>query len=167
MPLEKPKRDSSEAFLFFSFLSFSFFYLFSILSFSSLPPIIWRGAGISWWSWFRARGGGMRSEPYEKKRGKMQKMWKMRGKMREKCGKMRSKPLGLRKITSLSWQWSGNGRKITSPKPRQNTADKIRHQLWPISMKIGPNDILREHFGYFLPFMWPNDPEKVPQIPRN
>ena len=34
-------------------------------------------------------------------------------------------------------------------------------------MKIGPNDILRGHFGHFLPFICPEVPEKVPQMPQN
>jgi hypothetical protein len=34
-------------------------------------------------------------------------------------------------------------------------------------MKVGPNDVPREHFGHFLPFIWPEVPEKIPQIPRN
>jgi hypothetical protein len=85
----------------------------------------------------------------------------------KKCGKMRSKVWDLEKLLICPDSGQGMGKKNHKSQTKKNTTEKISHQLRPISMKIGPNDILRGHFGHFSPFICPEVPEKVPQIPRN
>ncbi len=74
---------------------------------------------------------------------------------------MRFKSLGLKKnrrfALTMVREWA---KKITCTKPRQNTAEEISHQLWPISLKIGPNDILREYFATFYYLYAPRSQKK-------
>ncbi len=80
---------------------------------------------------------------------------------------MRSKFWDLEKLPICPDSGQGTGKKNHKSQTKKNPAEKISHQLWPISMKIGPNDILRGHFGHFLLFICLEVPEKVPQMPQN
>ena len=107
-----------------------------------------------------AQGGGKCGLSPMKKCGKNAEKC---GKNAEKCGKMRKNAENAEKCGLKYWDLEkspicpdsgqGMGKKNPKSQTKKNTAEKISHQLWPISMKIGPNNILRGHFGHFLPFI--------------
>jgi hypothetical protein len=75
-------------------------------------------------------------------------MKKMR-KTVEKCGlniwDLENRPF----VLTVVREWA---KKLQVPNQEKNIAEKTSHQLWPIPMKIGSKDILREHFGFFFFF---------------